>query len=61
VVEVPDAADGSCDDAMLEAGRVLERTALLAAAHRLVPAEVTEPSRSRPGWRTVSEQRWVVA
>lgn len=51
----------AAEDVLVEAGRVLERVDLLAAAHRLERRQVTTPSRSRPGWRTVAESWWIVA
>jgi len=56
-----DVRRSATDEVLLDAGRLLERVDLLAAAHRLERRLVTTPSRSRPGWRTVSESHWIVA
>jgi coenzyme F420-0:L-glutamate ligase/coenzyme F420-1:gamma-L-glutamate ligase len=56
--------EGAADRAWLEAGRLVERAATLAAAHRLAERPVTGMSdthRVADGWRAVHSVTWVVA
>ncbi|MBA2560536.1 MAG: coenzyme F420-0:L-glutamate ligase [Propionibacteriales bacterium] len=48
-------------DAWIEAGRLLERVDILAAAHRLRLAANPGPLPQVTGWRTVARGRWSVA
>jgi coenzyme F420-0:L-glutamate ligase/coenzyme F420-1:gamma-L-glutamate ligase len=53
-------ADGSGPDAWLSAGRIAERCAVIAAAHRMTATDV--PSQQldvSPGWRPVTTTCWV--
>jgi coenzyme F420-0:L-glutamate ligase / coenzyme F420-1:gamma-L-glutamate ligase len=61
VVSVRDSAP---ERALVEAGRVVERAAALAAAHRLVAAsagDLPDIPRLKPGWRAVHSANWVLA
>jgi len=50
------------DDALIEAGRLIERSVALAAAHRLVEAEQSgEIPRPDPSWRALHSTAWVPA
>jgi hypothetical protein len=48
-------------DAWLEAGRLLERVSVLAAAHRLESRPVEGAPQPPRGWRTVSRLSWATA
>jgi coenzyme F420-0:L-glutamate ligase/coenzyme F420-1:gamma-L-glutamate ligase len=53
--------EGAGDDAWLEAGRLIERAATLAAAHRLRAAPTGPIQTSREGWRAVHRTTWEIA
>jgi coenzyme F420-0:L-glutamate ligase/coenzyme F420-1:gamma-L-glutamate ligase len=53
-------ADGSGPEALVTAGRLVERCAVIAAAHRLTPSELpVDPGADEPGWREMSATVWV--
>ncbi|HEU0129198.1 MAG TPA: hypothetical protein VFQ48_11425, partial [Pseudonocardiaceae bacterium] len=56
-----DVRDGSGRDQWLHAGRLLERTAVLAAAHRLTGSPAAAHATERPGWRLADCTLWGVA
>jgi coenzyme F420-0:L-glutamate ligase/coenzyme F420-1:gamma-L-glutamate ligase len=56
--------DGASERALVEAGRVVERAAALAAAHRLVAApasDIPDIPLPKPGWRALHSAHWVPA
>jgi coenzyme F420-0:L-glutamate ligase/coenzyme F420-1:gamma-L-glutamate ligase len=53
--------EGAGDAAWLAAGRLVERAATLAAAHRLTEAPPPDLPRPADGWRAVHCVTWVVA